>query len=377
MFKLLVFFGTRPEVIKLAPVILKLKKIANVQTVVVNTGQHRELTDAAIEAFSLHIDHNLCVMNTDQTLSALTANLLTHFAGLIETEKPDLIMVQGDTATAFTASLLGYYHQIPVAHVEAGLRSYDKFHPFPEEFNRQAIGFLADWHFAPREEDATHLLNQGCTPNRVFTVGNTIVDALHYMLSHKKPKHMRSEESLKIEELSQKHKIVLITAHRRENFGLPLKSICKSILQLAEMNRDVYFLFCVHLNPNVQKTVYELLAGQENIILSLGFSYIDFIFIMSYTYCILTDSGGIQEEAAVLHKPTLVLRKTTERHEGIRVGIAKLVGSDSKLIINECNQLLNDPHAYKSMLNPQARYIYGDGTASKKIIETLSPLWEK
>lgn len=372
MFKLFVVFGTRPEAIKFAPLILQLKKIKTIRTIVIDAGQHKELSEPAIRAFSLQIDHSLHVMHPDQTLSSLTIELLSHLSKLIETEKPDLVMVQGDTTTAFISSLAAYYYHIPIAHVEAGLHSLNKYQPFPEEFNRQSIDIIADWYFAPGDDDAEYLRIKGCKPSQIFTVGNTIVDALQFILQNEKIKEMRSQELLKIESLSKTNKLVVVTSHRRENFGAPLEHICESILKLAEMNKDVYFLFAVHLNPHVQTTVNTMLQGHQNILLHAPFDYVDFVFILSYAYCILTDSGGIQEEAAVLEKPTLVLRETTERHDGVKVGVAKLIGTDPKAIITETNLLLNDPKAYESMHQPQSKYIYGDGTTSKQIIDILS-----
>lgn len=372
MFKLFVVFGTRPEAIKLAPLILQLKQLKNLQTVVIDAGQHKELSEPAIRGFSLQIDYSLHIMKPDQSLCDLTIALLKQLTNLIDKEKPNLVIVQGDTTTAFISSLAAYYSHIPIAHVEAGLHSMDKYQPFPEEFNRQSIDVIADWYFAPDQSDATYLLAKGCPPAQVFVVGNTIVDALLHILNDPHLQQTRSKEVRDLEALSKQHKLVVITSHRRENFGKPLQNICEAILKLAQENKEVYFLFSVHLNPHVRETVYSLLSGQPNILLHAPFDYTDFVFILSYAYCILTDSGGIQEEAAFLEKPLLILRETTERHDGVKAGIAKLIGTDPATVFTEANQLLNDPKAYANMHQPQSKYIYGDGKASKQIVDILA-----
>ncbi len=363
MKKVLVIFGTRPEAIKLAPVIRKLKKNNTIQTIIVVTAQHREMLDPFLDFFSIKVNYDLNIMTRNQSLERLTTYLPKKLAILYEKIQPDFILVQGDTTSAFLASLIAFYKRIPLGHVEAGLRTFDKFHPFPEEMNRKFITYLADYHFAPTVTSSENLLREGVDKKRIFITGNTVVDALKFILANK------STYVPKVNVPIKKKQIILITAHRRESFGKPFINICQAIKTLARTYTNIAFVYPVHLNPHVQKPVYSILSGEKNVYLIPPLPYFDLIFLMEQTYLILTDSGGIQEEAPTLKKPLLVLRNVTERPEGIIAGVARLVGTDKKKIIGETEKLLNDQSEYQRMVSH--RNPYGDGKASIRIVSAI------
>lgn len=364
--KVIFILGTRPEAIKLAPLIKQSKKCFDVKVCV--TAQHREMLDQALDLFDIKPDYDLNLMNKDQTLSDLTSNGLTGLSEVLHDYKPDVLFVQGDTTTTFTGALAGFYHRIKVAHVEAGLRSNNKHAPFPEEINRILTSRLADYHFAPTEKATQNLINEGIKEN-IWNVGNTVVDALFLGLEliEGQPEE-RFYEYFKFLDFSKR--IILVTGHRRESFGKPFNSICNALEEIAQVCEDIEIVFPVHLNPNVRKHVNEILSGKSNIHLIEPLGYAHLIWLMSKSYLVLTDSGGIQEEAPSLGKPVLVMRDVTERIEGVEAKTAKLVGTSKKKIVSETFKLLNDRNEYKKIakaINP-----YGDGKASQRIIEIMN-----
>jgi len=365
MKKILFIFGTRPEAIKLAPIIKKFqakKDIFDIKICV--TAQHREMLDQILTFFEIKSDFDLNIMRRNQTLFKVTSDSLKALRPVLENYTPDLIIVQGDTTTAFTGALAGFYYKIPIAHIEAGLRSGNKFSPFPEEMNRILISRLTDYHFAPTEQAKNNLLSEGINENKIFVVGNTVIDALFMTLEicHRDNEKYRSFFSWLD---SDNSKIILVTGHRRENFGEPLKEICMALKEISE-NKHVEIVYPVHLNPNVKKVVFELLKNQKNIHLIDPLPYPYLIWLMEKSYLILTDSGGIQEEAPSLGKPVLVMRNVTERIEGIEAGTAKLVGTNKNSIVSKTVELIDNPEKYENIskrTNP-----YGDGTASERIL---------
>src|SRR5574337_1943229 len=324
MFKIMSVFGTRPEAIKLAPVIKKLQRYPNtIKSIVSVTGQHRQMLDSVLDVFAINPDYDMNIMTANQGLSDITCKVLKDIEAIYNIERPDLILVQGDTTTVFAASLAAYYKQIPVGHVEAGLRSHNKYHPFPEEINRCLTSTIAYLHFAPTHEAKSNLLNEGVHEGSISVTGNTVIDALLNIAAQ----DIKFDNDL----LNNiKGRMVLITAHRRESFGKPFIDICNAILTLAQQYPDVTFVYPVHLNPNVRNVVYPMLGNVSNIILIEPLEYVPFVHLMKRAYIILTDSGGIQEEAPSLNKPVLILREVTERPEAVMVGSAKLVGTDPK-----------------------------------------------
>ncbi|HZM21037.1 MAG TPA: UDP-N-acetylglucosamine 2-epimerase (non-hydrolyzing) [Anaerolineales bacterium] len=365
--KVMTVIGTRPEAIKMAPVIKSLMNYSEeVKSVVCVTAQHREMLDQALEIFGIVPDYDFNLMKPNQSLSLLTANLLTALDELISFEKPDWVLVQGDTTTAMVASLVAYYHRIKLGHVEAGLRTNDKFQPFPEEINRRIADILADAYFAPTQNSRMNLIKEGIRSESIVVTGNTVIDAL-MMISRRvagRPLDSRISTSIKNKLL------ILVTVHRRESFGEPLENICKALARLAlSYQEKIQIVYPVHLNPNVRKTVYETLSGIPNISLIEPVNYEELVGLMSSSYLILTDSGGIQEEAPSLHKPVLVLREMTERPEAIEAGAAKLIGTDADRIYSETMRLIEEPKSYHRMasaINP-----YGDGQASQRIVQFL------
>ena len=365
--KVMTVIGTRPEAIKMAPVIKSLMNYSEeVKSVVCVTAQHREMLDQALEIFGIVPDYDFNLMKPNQSLSLLTANLLTALDELISFEKPDWVLVQGDTTTAMVASLVAYYHRIKLGHVEAGLRTNDKFQPFPEEINRRIADILADAYFAPTQNSRMNLLKEGIRSESIVVTGNTVIDAL-MMISRRvagRPLDSRISTSIKNKLL------ILVTVHRRESFGEPLENICKALARIAlSYQEKIQIVYPVHLNPNVRKTVYETLSGIPNISLIEPVNYEELVGLMSSSYLILTDSGGIQEEAPSLHKPVLVLREMTERPEAIEAGAAKLIGTDADRIYSETMRLIEEPKSYHRMasaINP-----YGDGQASQRIVQFL------
>jgi len=374
MKRILLVFGTRPEAIKMAPLVKEFQKDkVSFHAKVCVTAQHREMLDQVLELFQITPDYDLNVMKPGQDLHGITSNILLKIKPVLEGFKPDIVLVHGDTATTFATSLAAYYLKIKIGHVEAGLRTGDLYSPWPEEGNRRLTGVLTDYHFSPTNTSKNNLLNEGVNKSSVFVTGNTVIDALQLVVNRiKNDKSLR----LKIEntifqsgfqELNSK--FILVTGHRRENFGQGLLNICEALKVLSKNNPDINVLYPVHLNPNVRKPVNKLLSNVSNIKLVEPFQYEEFIYLMSESYLILTDSGGIQEEAPSLGKPVLVMRDTTERPEAVEAGTVKLVGSDQDNIIKEVQKLLNDNSEYQKM--SKARNPYGDGNASEKILNIL------
>ncbi len=361
---LLYVFGTRPEALKLAPVVKESMTRKKIKTVTCLTGQHREMVDQVLSLFKIHPDFDLNIMQQGQSLGDLTHRLLASIQQVITKVKPSCIVVQGDTTSAFVVSLQAFYDKIPVAHVEAGLRSRNKHHPFPEEINRILISHVADFHFPPTRESQMNLLGEGISKKSVFVTGNTIVDALKTVRLN-----ASKQKTPNLDQLPQNKKIILVTAHRRESFGKPFENICRALKQIAEENKDAEIVYPVHLNPKVQEPVFRILKNQRNVRLMPPLSYDEFVVLMDRSYFILTDSGGIQEEAPSFGKPVLVMREVSERPDGIKLGIAKLVGTSQKKIAAESNRLLRNPSAYQAMI--KKRNPYGDGNASKRILDVL------
>ena len=365
--KVMTVIGTRPEAIKMAPVINSLMNYSEeVESVVCVTAQHREMLDQVLKIFGILPDYDLNLMKPNQSLSLLTANLLTALDEVITVEKPEWVLVQGDTTTAMVASLVAYYRRIKLGHVEAGLRTNDKFQPFPEEINRRIADILADAYFAPTQNSRMNLLKEGICSESIVVTGNTVIDALMMISQRVAGRSLDSHISTSI----KNRLLILVTVHRRESFGEPLENICKALARIASRYQDkIQIVYPVHLNPNVRKTVYEILSGVPNISLIEPVNYEELVGLMSKAYLILTDSGGIQEEAPSLHKPVLVLRDMTERPEAIEAGAAKLVGTDADRIYSETMRLIEEPEHYSQMSN--AINPYGDGQASHRIVQFL------
>jgi UDP-N-acetylglucosamine 2-epimerase len=368
--RILVVFGTRPEVIKLAPVIRELRRRSfEFDCRVISTGQHREMVQQALDAFGLKIDVQLDAMSSAQSLGKLTARLFLDLDNLLEREKPDWIIVQGDTTSAMVGAMNAFYRRIKIGHVEAGLRTYDRWSPFPEELNRTVIGNLADLHFAPTDRSAENLRLGGAPANAVHVTGNTVVDALLQVacgLNEQVPCGLSPD----ISEFIANRRLLLVTSHRRESFGEGLENICHALLGIVERRRDTVIVFPVHLNPNVREPVYRLLGNHARIKLMEPISYLPLVWLMKQSYFLLTDSGGIQEEAPSLGKPVLIMRETTERPEVVEAGCARLVGNQSNVIMSTAFELLDNSAAYNSMakvINP-----FGDGRASQRIVDLLA-----
>lgn len=358
--KIICAVGTRPEAIKMAPVILALKQQPWADVRVLATAQHRHLLDQVLAFFGITPDIDLNIMRPNQALTTLTARLLLELDEVLLAEKPDVLLAQGDTTTVMTAALACFYHRIPFGHVEAGLRTWDMQNPFPEEANRVIAGRLARWHFAPTEGSRQNLLREGAHDRDIIVTGNTVIDALL----------MTAERELELGiDLDSAKRLVLITSHRRENFGAPFRDICRAIQTLAERNPEVNFLYPVHPNPNVKDVAYEVLGQCANIHLCEPLDYAPFVAAMKRSYLIISDSGGVQEEAPALGKPVLVLRDETERPEAVEQGVVKLVGPNYERIVAETQLLLDDELAYKTM----ARGIspYGDGHGAERIVTVL------
>lgn len=358
--KIICAVGTRPEAIKMAPVILALKQQPWAEVRVLATAQHRGLLDQVLAFFDIAPDIDLDIMRPNQALTTLTARLLLELDAVLLAEKPDVLLAQGDTTTVMTAALACFYHRIPFGHVEAGLRTWDMQNPFPEEANRVIAGRLARWHFAPTEGSRQNLLREGAPDSDIIVTGNTVIDALL----------MTAERELELGiALDPAKRLVLITSHRRENFGAPFREICRAVQTLAERNPDVQFLYPVHPNPNVKDVAHEVLGASANIHLCEPLDYAPFVAAMQRSYLIISDSGGVQEEAPALGKPVLVLRDETERPEAVEQGVVKLVGPNYERIVAEAQQLLDDEAAYAAM----ARGIspYGDGRGAERIVEVL------
>lgn len=367
--RVLSIFGTRPEAVKMAPVVKALQETDGIESRVCVTAQHREMLDQVLSQFKIKPHHDLDLMRPDQSLSGLTAKILTHLEPVLASEHPDWVLVQGDTTTVMTASLAAFYRGIKVGHVEAGLRTGDKRQPFPEEINRRITGVIADLHFAPTEFSRQNLLREGIHDECIKVTGNTVIDALQ-QISQFSPPTKVAEWLDQWGISSSERRLILVTAHRRENFGEPIRRICSGLRLLAERYGDsIRILYPVHLNPNIQEPVYSLLKDIDPVILTSPVDYLSLVHLMKASSIVLTDSGGIQEEATGLGKPTLVLREKTERPEGVEAGVLKLVGSDPRLILDEASRLLNDEEAYAAMahtVNP-----FGDGHAAGRIVKAI------
>jgi UDP-N-acetylglucosamine 2-epimerase (non-hydrolysing) len=371
MKKISFIFGTRPEAIKLCPLILAMRKHAGFQPHVCVTGQHREMLNQVLDVFGVVPDTDLALMQPNQTLASLTARAIDAVDQYLAREQPDIVLVQGDTTTVFSASLAAFYRKIPVGHVEAGLRTWNKFSPFPEEINRVLTTRIADYHFAPTASSRENLLKEGIPEDRVFVTGNTVIDALLLAVEkiNKNPPYIPGLPAELISGNSGQ-KVVLITGHRRENFGQGFEDICHAIATLAERFSDVAFVYPVHLNPNVREPVFRILSEKKNVYLIEPLSYLPFVAMMSSSTLILTDSGGVQEEAPSLGKPVLVMRDTTERPEAVEAGTVRLVGTDKQRLIDSVSELLTDEQVYFKM--SQAMNPYGDGKACERILKMLS-----
>ncbi len=369
MNKVLIIFGTRPEAIKMAPVVKALQQADGIDVKVCVTAQHRQMLDQVLELFEITPDYDLDIMQTGQDLTDVTINVLQGLKKVFQQAKPDRILVHGDTTTTFSASLAAYYQRIPVGHVEAGLRTGDIYSPWPEEINRRLTGALADLHFAPTEKARQNLLAENVDDEQIVVTGNTVIDAL---LKVTDKIRNNSELKHKLEQqfsfLDSSKRLILVTGHRRENFGEGFEQICQALKVLSQQP-DVQLIYPVHLNPNVQEPVFRLLKDAKNVHLVEPLDYLPFVYLMQQSYLVLTDSGGIQEEAPSLGKPVLVMRDTTERPEAVEAGTVKLVGKNISMITKAAEKLLGDPDEYKSMAfshNP-----YGNGCASNKIVQTL------
>ncbi|MBQ7363400.1 MAG: UDP-N-acetylglucosamine 2-epimerase (non-hydrolyzing) [Clostridia bacterium] len=361
MKKVMLVFGTRPEAIKMCPLVNELKKRKTVETVVCVTGQHRQMLDQVLEAFSVTPDYDLSIMKAGQTLFDITTNILNNIKIVLEKEAPDVVLVHGDTSTTFVTALACFYLQIPVGHVEAGLRTYNIHSPFPEEFNRQAVSVISKYNFAPTELSRDNLLREGKNPDTIFITGNTAIDALKTTV--------REDFSHPELDWAEGSKLILITAHRRENLGQPMHNMFRAIRRVIEEHPDVKALYPIHMNPAVREAAAEELGDCESIHIIEPLEVLDCHNIMARSYMILTDSGGIQEEAPSLGKPVLVMRDTTERPEGIKAGTLKLVGTDEETIYENFKLLLENSEEYDKM--SKASNPYGDGFASRRIADVL------
>jgi UDP-N-acetylglucosamine 2-epimerase (non-hydrolysing) len=370
---LLFVFGTRPEAIKMAPLILKAKAEPSFNVKVCVTAQHRQMLDAVLAVFGITPDFDLNIMKPNQDLFDITATIMLQIRDVLETIAPDLVLVHGDTTTTFTTALSAFYRQIPVAHVEAGLRTHQLYSPWPEEANRQLVSRLAQFHFAPTLQNRANLLEEGIEPGRIHITGNTVIDALQWVQRH------RHSDNATLQTLWQEieaqgyyhtdRRYILVTGHRRENFGEKFIQICEALKSIALANPTIDIIYPVHLNPNVQKPVYALLGDQPNIYLLKPLDYEPFILMLANAFLVITDSGGIQEEAPGFGIPVLVMRDTTERQEAVDAGTVKLVGTDAITIATQTQALIDDPKRYNIMA--QAHNPYGDGTACDKIIQVL------
>lgn len=364
--KVLSIIGTRPEVIKMAPVIKELeRREGRFLSTVIITGQHKEMCQPYLNLFSIEPDYDLSIMRKDQTLNMIVSSILSSLPAYLVKVHPDVMLVQGDTSSAFAAALCAYHNKTLVGHVEAGLRTGDKYNPFPEEMNRRLIGTIADLHFAPTPRSRDNLLAAGVPGNQIFVTGNTVIDALKLIVRND---YAFNHELLSILDYDSK-RIICVTTHRRESFGEPLRNVLSAIKKIVAAYADVEVIIPVHYNPNVRSKIHELLGHVERVHLIEPLPYETFVQLLNKTYLILTDSGGIQEEAPSLSKPVLVLRETTERPEGIEAGTARLIGTDTQAIVSAVQELLENPESYKRMIS--ARNPYGDGNAAVKIVEVL------
>ncbi|MBC1188443.1 non-hydrolyzing UDP-N-acetylglucosamine 2-epimerase [Kluyvera sichuanensis] len=368
--KVLTVFGTRPEAIKMAPLVHALAKDPHFEAKVCVTAQHREMLDQVLSLFSIVPDYDLNIMSPGQGLTEITCRILQGLKPVLESFKPDVVLVHGDTTTTAAASLAAFYQRIPVGHVEAGLRTGDLYSPWPEEANRTLTGHLAMYHFAPTENSRQNLLRENLSGKRIFVTGNTVIDALFWVRDRvMNDKALNADLSQRYPFLSQGKKMILVTGHRRESFGQGFEQICHALAEIAANNPDVQIVYPVHLNPNVSEPVNRILGHIDNIMLIEPQEYLPFVWLMNHAWLILTDSGGIQEEAPSLGKPVLVMRETTERPEAIDAGTVRLVGTDSQRIVDEVTRLLRDEEEYQRM--SRAHNPYGDGRACERILSAL------
>ncbi|MBB3192214.1 UDP-N-acetylglucosamine 2-epimerase (non-hydrolyzing) [Halomonas cerina] len=369
--KTLCVFGTRPEAIKMAPLALSLAADARFEARVCVTGQHREMLDQVLDLFELTPDHDLNIMKPGQDLTDVTTAILQGMKGVLAEVKPDIVLVHGDTATTFATTLAAYYQQIPVGHVEAGLRTGNLYSPWPEEANRKLTGALAELHFAPTERSSQNLLEEGIAPAKVHVTGNTVIDALLEVVAKlENSGTFQQQFAEQFDFLDADRKLILVTGHRRESFGGGFERICQALHDTAAAHPDTQIVYPVHLNPNVLEPVKRLLSDIDNVHLIEPLDYLPFVYLMNRAHLILTDSGGVQEEAPSLGKPVLVMRDTTERPEAVDAGTVKLVGTDVERIVGEMHTLLTDTAAYEAM--SYAHNPYGDGRACQRILELLS-----
>ncbi|MFZ1080597.1 MAG: UDP-N-acetylglucosamine 2-epimerase (non-hydrolyzing) [Candidatus Kryptoniota bacterium] len=373
MNKFLFIFGTRPEAIKMAPLIKEIEKNGNFESKICVTAQHRQMLDQVLKIFKIKPDYDLDIMTNDQSLFDITSRIIIKLQQVLAEVKPELVVVQGDTTTTFAGALAAFYTKTKVAHLEAGLRTRNKFAPFPEEINRRITSVVADLHLAPTPWSRENLLKENIPQENIFVTGNTVIDALLYVVELLKKLDTKFDQLFDGIDFSRK--TVLITGHRRENFGEGFKSICESINELAKSYPDVNFVYPVHFNPNVREPVNKILRGIKNVHLLEPLDYEPFIYAMEKSYLILTDSGGVQEEAPSLGKPVLVMRETTERPEAVDAGTVKLVGTDKKKIVNGVATLLTDPREYVKM--SRAHNPYGDGKASQRIVKIFEVYFGK
>ncbi len=366
--RVLTVFGTRPEAIKMAPLVKEFEKQPDVfKSVVCVTAQHRQMLDQVLKLFEIKPDFDLNIMKPNQDLWKVTAEVLLLMKDVIEESKPDIVLVHGDTTTSMAAALSAFYARVPVGHVEAGLRTFNKFYPFPEEINRVFADAVSSYHFAPTDTSVDNLKKSAISHEHIYKTGNTVIDALLHTVENNKA-------DLSYIGLKPELKTILLTSHRRENFGEPIRNICRAVLELVEKNKDIQVVYPVHLNPNIQEPVHELLGNKERIHLIEPMEYAPFCTLMKDSYLIMTDSGGVQEEAPSLGKPVLVLRTTTERPEAVQYGTVKLAGTDTQNIVNEVQTLLDNEEEYKKMsaaVNP-----YGDGLASRRIADIIKKEFE-
>ena len=361
MKKIMLVFGTRPEAIKMCPLVNELKSRKSLEVEVCVTGQHRQMLDQVLEAFSVVPDYDLSIMKDRQTLFDVTTNILNRIREVLEKAKPDVVLVHGDTSTTFVTALACFYLQIPVGHVEAGLRTYNIYSPYPEEFNRQAVSIISSYNFAPTELSKQNLLKEGKAAESIYITGNTAIDALKTTV--------REDYTHPELDWAKGSRLIMITAHRRENLGEPMKHMFRAIRRVCDEHPDIKAIYLIHMNPVVRETADEILGGDERIRIIEPLDVLDFHNFLSRSYLILTDSGGIQEEAPSLGKPVLVMRDTTERPEGIKAGTLRLVGTDEEVIYQNFKQLLENEEAYRKM--SMASNPYGDGFASKRIADIL------
>ena len=369
--RILIVFGTRPEAIKMSPLVKAfLNDSTNFETKVCVTAQHREMLDQVLDFFQIKPDFDLDLMRPNQNLYTLTSDILLHLKSILESFQPDYVFVHGDTTTSMTSAMASFYNQSKICHIEAGLRTHNLESPYPEEMNRQVTSRMTNYHFAPTQKAKENLISEGVSPENIIVTGNTVIDAL--LQSVEKAKENPSEFILNLEQKINGREVILITGHRRENFGEGIEHICSAILKLAQKYKDKVFIYPVHLNPKVQNPVHKILGDTDNILLIKPLAYQDFIWLMNHSKIIITDSGGIQEEAPSLGKPVLVTRNNTERPEAVEEGTVLLVGTDEEKIINNTSKLLEDSDFYnqmKELHNP-----YGDGKACERIISFMKNL---